>query len=169
MVKEYIDIRIFPRDYFSLVIVDEAHHFPAQTWKNIVDHFSEVERILFLTATPLNRGEYILPNKSPCYELSHEEAVKRGIIRETTFMEEEPIHHDSMPSPEESIILPVLHEVYETLKNHDLLDPKYTHKAMVLAEDKENAREIARLWDGDYKEKFGQCLKMTVPRMLRNL
>ena len=31
-----VDIRIFPRDYFSLVIVDEAHHFPAQTWKNIV-------------------------------------------------------------------------------------------------------------------------------------
>ena len=75
-------------------------------------------------------------------------------------MEEEPIHHDSMPSPEESIILPVLHEVYETLKNHDLLDTKYTHKAMVLAEDKENAREIARLWDGDYKEKFGQCLML---------
>ena len=153
-----VDITIFPRDYFSLVIVDEAHHFPAQTWKNIVEHFNKVKRILFLTATPYNRGEYILPNKSPCYELSHEEAVKRGIIRETTFIEVEPLRHDSMPSPEESIILPVLHEVYETLKNHDLLDTKYTHKAMVLAEDKENAREIARLWDGDYKEKFGQCL-----------
>ena len=161
-----VDIRDFPTDYFSLVIVDEAHHFPAETWKNIV---REAERILFLTATPYNRGAFILRDKSPCYELSYEAAVTRGIIRKTTFMEVEPLHHDSMPPHEESIILPVLHKVYETLKNHDSLDPKYTHKAMVLAEDKKNAREIARLWDSHYKEKFGQCLKMTVPRMLRNL
>ena len=151
-----VDIKEFPRDYFSLVIVDEAHHFPAQMWKNIVDHFSEVERILFLTATPFNRGKYILPNKSPCYVLSHEDAVKRGIIRETAFIEI-PFHYDGiLPPPDEYIILPVLDAVKVTLTDHDSQDPKYSHKAMVLAENKEHASLIAYLWNARYKE-FGQC------------
>ena len=152
-----VDIKVFPRDYFSLVIVDEAHHFPAETWKNIVDRFNKAERILFLTATPFNRDEYILPNKSPCYELSHEAAVTRGIIRETAFIEVEPsrVDQDSMTSP---IILPVLRKVCETLKKHD--DPRYTHahKAMVLAKDKVNAWEIARLWKRHCAAEFGKCL-----------
>ena len=83
-----VNINIFPSDYFSLVIVDEAHHFPAKTWKNIIDHFRGGELILFLTATPYNKGKYIL-QKKPCFELSHEEAVSRGIIRETHFFEVE--------------------------------------------------------------------------------
>ena len=151
-----VDIKEFPRDYFSLVIVDEAHHFPAQTWKNIVDRFSEVERILFLTATPLNRGEYILQDKSPCYVLSHEDAVKRGIIRETRFIERS-FHYDGiLPPPDEYIILPVLDAVKVILTDHDSQDPKYSHKAMVLAENKEHASLIAYLWNARYKE-FGEC------------
>jgi len=47
-----------PRNY-DLVIVDEAHHYPAKTWKLLVDYFSNTNR-LFLTATPLWRGKPIL-------------------------------------------------------------------------------------------------------------
>lgn len=50
---------------FDLLIVDEAHHYPAKTWKNIVDTFGKrVEgmkpnKIVFLTATPVRliKGE----------------------------------------------------------------------------------------------------------------
>jgi superfamily II DNA or RNA helicase len=40
-----------PADLFDLVIVDEAHHAPAPTWKAILDHFEGARKVL-LTATP---------------------------------------------------------------------------------------------------------------------
>ena len=35
-------------DFFSLVIVDEAHHLPADQWKQIVDKFRGHARVVFL-------------------------------------------------------------------------------------------------------------------------
>ncbi len=40
----------YPKDAFTLVIVDEAHHAPADTYKRIVDYFDA--RLLGVTATP---------------------------------------------------------------------------------------------------------------------
>ena len=149
------DINKFPRNYFSLVIVDEAHHFPAKTWKNIVDHFREGEIILFLTATPFNKGRYILPNKEPCFELSHKAAVEKGIIRETDFIEI--TNNDEFERKEcreyeneECIIMSVLQEVKNRLSAHDREDREYTHKAIVLATDKLYAAQICDLWNEHY-------------------
>ena len=80
-----VRIEDIPRDGYDLVIVDEAHHYPAPTWKLLVDHFSNSRR-LFLTATPEHRGEPILPIP-PCYELNRNVAVDRGIIRDVMFDE----------------------------------------------------------------------------------
>ena len=41
-----------PSDLFKVVIVDEAHHFPASTWKRIIDHFKSHALVVFFTATP---------------------------------------------------------------------------------------------------------------------
>ena len=73
--------------HYDLVIVDEAHHYPAPTWKNLVDHFSDSKR-LFLTATPLYKGKPILPKHPVCYELSRQEAVEKNIIRPLEFVDE---------------------------------------------------------------------------------
>ncbi len=54
-----VDIGEIPRNLFDLVIVDEAHHYPAPTWKNIIDHFENAQRV-FLTATPFHRGGPII-------------------------------------------------------------------------------------------------------------
>ena len=68
-------------DDYDLVIVDEAHHYPAPTWKALVDHFPRSRR-LFLTATNLYRGEPILPDHpDPCFLLNRQDADDRGIIR----------------------------------------------------------------------------------------
>ena len=63
--------------------MDEAHHYPAKTWKQLVDHFPNSKKI-FITATPEHGGEYILkdPLIEPCYRLSRNDAVKGGVIRE---------------------------------------------------------------------------------------
>lgn len=40
-----------PPDLFDLVLVDEAHHAAAETWKTILGHFQSARQVLF-TATP---------------------------------------------------------------------------------------------------------------------
>ena len=150
------DINNFPKNYFSLVIVDEAHHFPAKTWKNIVDHFQEVEMILFLTATPYNKNKYILPHKDPCYILHHEVAVEKGIIREQQFIEATPDDlfekNDRTYKETECTIMSVLQKVRDTLYAHDDEDKNYVHKAMILAINKQNATNICTLWNEHYNK-----------------
>lgn len=134
--------------------MDEAHHFPAATWKRIVDHFQGAKvGILFLTATPYKQGRNILTTlnssgvmiKKPCYEYPIDKAIKDGIIREIKFFEE------NGTDPVES----VLKKVEETLRCHDSKDGRRPHKAMVLATDINHAKEIERVWNE--KIKFGTC------------
>ncbi|KAJ7375509.1 hypothetical protein OS493_002284 [Desmophyllum pertusum] len=73
-----------PDDIFKLVIVDEAHHHPASTWRRIVQKFKNHAMVAFFTATPfrgdrkpvlgVNEGEVV-------YHLSLEEARAGRIIR----------------------------------------------------------------------------------------
>ena len=85
--RSSVSIEDIPNDHFDLVIVDEAHHYPAPTWKLLVDHFCNSRR-LFLTATPEHRGNPILPGILPCYTLSRRDAVTRGVIRDVEFDDE---------------------------------------------------------------------------------
>lgn len=80
-----VAIADIPNSNYDLVIVDEAHHYPAPTWKTLVDHFHSSRR-LFITATPEYKGKPILPHP-PCFSLSRNEAVFRGIIRDLSFDE----------------------------------------------------------------------------------
>ncbi len=41
----------FPDDFFDLIIVDEAHHSAAKSWKQVIDKFSNA-KIVNMTATP---------------------------------------------------------------------------------------------------------------------
>jgi superfamily II DNA or RNA helicase len=41
-----------PRDFFQLVIIDEAHHSNAGTWAKVLDHFQSAH-LLGVTATPI--------------------------------------------------------------------------------------------------------------------
>ncbi|WP_158097196.1 DEAD/DEAH box helicase [Cellulosimicrobium sp. KWT-B] len=51
-----------PKDFFDLVIVDEAHHTPAPTWRAILDHFEPARKVL-LTATPRRRDGKSVPGE----------------------------------------------------------------------------------------------------------
>lgn len=45
-------LHLLPRDYFQLLVVDEAHHTSAGTWAKVLAHFSSA-RLLGVTATPI--------------------------------------------------------------------------------------------------------------------
>jgi superfamily II DNA or RNA helicase len=52
--------RLPPRNLFDLIVVDEAHHAPAETWRAVLDHFNDA-RALLLTATPRRRDGKRIP------------------------------------------------------------------------------------------------------------
>ena len=48
-------LHLLPREFFQLLVVDEAHHTTAGTWSRVVAHFAGA-RLLGVTATPV-RGD----------------------------------------------------------------------------------------------------------------
>lgn len=71
----------FPRDFFKTVIVDEAHHALAQSYRNVLNHFDKAH-VLGVTATPdrgdmKNLGEVF---ESLAYEYNLRDAVKQGYL-----------------------------------------------------------------------------------------
>ncbi len=71
----------FPRDYFDIIIVDEAHHAMSDTYQRILAYFDKA-LVLGVTATPdradrKNLGQYF---DSLAYEYSMRKAVKEGYL-----------------------------------------------------------------------------------------
>lgn len=66
-----------PRDLFDLVIFDEAHHAPADTWSAYLSHFAGA-KVVFLTATPFRRDRKPIPGRMaywyPVLKASREQA-----------------------------------------------------------------------------------------------
>jgi DNA repair protein RadD len=48
-------LHLLPRDFFHLLVVDEAHHTTAGTWAKVIQHF-HAAKLLGVTATPI-RGD----------------------------------------------------------------------------------------------------------------
>jgi hypothetical protein len=72
-----------PRDLFDLIIFDEAHHAPADTWAAYIDHYSGA-RFVFLTATPFRRDGRVIPGKL-VYRYPVMRAVSEGAFNPVAF------------------------------------------------------------------------------------
>lgn len=72
-----------PRDLFDLVIFDEAHHVPAETWVAYLEHYAGA-RFVFLTATPFRRDGKVIPGKL-VYRYPVMRAVDEGAFQPVTF------------------------------------------------------------------------------------
>lgn len=62
----YDDSQQPSRGLFDLIVVDEAHHAPAETWRAVLDHFADA-RALLLTATPRRRDGKRIPGSLEYY------------------------------------------------------------------------------------------------------
>lgn len=51
-----------PEDLFDLLLIDEAHHSPAETWTALLDSLKATKRVLF-TATPFRRDRAEIPGR----------------------------------------------------------------------------------------------------------
>ena len=69
-------------DFYDYIIIDEVHHAPAETYKNILGHFTP-KFLLGLTATPERMdGKSIMPyfNNKITAEIRLPEAIERKLL-----------------------------------------------------------------------------------------
>jgi excisionase family DNA binding protein len=72
----------FPKDFFDLIVVDEAHHSPANSWKLVLDHFDKA-RVINMTATPF-RGDGQEIEGDLVYRYPFKKATFKGYIKRIT-------------------------------------------------------------------------------------
>ena len=70
----------YPKEHFDLIVVDEAHHASADSYKNILSYFDS--KVLGVTATPDRADEKSLGDvfDSVAYQYSLIEAIKGGFL-----------------------------------------------------------------------------------------
>lgn len=70
----------FPKDHFSLIVTDEAHHYLAKTYKRILDYFEG--KVLGVTATPDRTDEKALGQlyDTVSYVLDIEDGIDAGYL-----------------------------------------------------------------------------------------
>lgn len=121
------------RDQFDLVLVDEAHHVPAKTWKQILINMNSAKHVLF-TATPfrLDKKE-IKGDMIYTYPLSM--AYSDGIFGEIEYI---PIDE---AQNKDYLIAKRTEKVF--FADREL---GYDHYLMVRADTKEKAKELEALY-----------------------
>lgn len=129
-----------PDNFFEVVMVDEAHHFPAETWKRIIKKFESYAKVVFLTATPYRSDGKEVVVGDFAFRLSLREARDMGIIRKTTFTAK----HD--PNPIESILREIK-RVQDEKNRRQPLPNNTPHMAIAIAKDIEAANEAVVLWN----------------------
>lgn len=70
---------LFPSDFFDMIVVDEAHHVPAESWQNVHDAFPDAKRV-YVTATPFRSdGQSIVADEVHTTSLA--EAMQAGYVK----------------------------------------------------------------------------------------
>lgn len=84
-------IDLVDRDFFDMIILDEAHHCAAPMWKETLEYFT-ASKVIKLTGTPYRSdGLDISTNPyDPVYEFTLGEAIQEGLVKETIKQEEIP-------------------------------------------------------------------------------
>src|SRR5579863_690160 len=75
-------LRQFPRDFFDMIIVDEAHHSPADSWRKVHEHFKDA-RVINMTATPF-RADAQQIEGDRVYRYPFKKATFKGYIKRIT-------------------------------------------------------------------------------------
>ena len=72
-------LSLFPSDFFDVIVVDEAHHAPADSWQNINDAFPDAKKI-YCTATPFRSDDRPI-RAEPVYRYRLADAIAAGYVK----------------------------------------------------------------------------------------
>ena len=140
-------------DYFSLVIIDEAHHAAADTWRALVSTLSRCEYLLGFTATPFRLDQkHLSPifKSNGLYELTLSRGVYMGYLVDTAYSvyspkrvsSEEELSKTYNISSKELLNSPDV--ILEKLQNHLLKDGSML-KTVVFCQEVKEAEQWAEL------------------------
>lgn len=132
-----------PTDLFDLLLIDEAHHSPATTWRAVLDAFPRAKRALF-TATPFRRDRKHIKG-SLVFNYSLSEARKDKIFGDISFV---PVNPETSEDPDIAIARKVEAALYED-RSQGL-----NHSILVRAESKERGEELLNKYEAATKLKM---------------
>ncbi len=69
----------FSKDFFDLIIVDEAHHSPADSWKAVLEYFQDA-KVINMTATPFRSDKQQIDGEL-VYRYPFKKATIKGYIK----------------------------------------------------------------------------------------
>jgi excisionase family DNA binding protein len=72
----------FPPNFFDLIVVDEAHHAPAESWKRVLTHFHSA-KVVNMTATPFRSDAQEVEGEL-VYRYPFKTATFKGYIKRVT-------------------------------------------------------------------------------------
>lgn len=72
-------LKQFPNDFFNMIIIDEAHHSAADSWKNVLEHFPEA-KVIHMTATPFRSDRQEIDGEL-VYRYPFRSATLKGYIK----------------------------------------------------------------------------------------
>ena len=136
-----------PEDLFDLVLVDEAHHKPADTWSAIVEKFRLAKKVFF-TATPFRRDNKEIKG-TLVYSYPLSSAYSDGIFGEVGYYA---VNAEGLTQNEKDILIAQKTEEIFQVDRAAGLD----HFIMVRTKLKNHADELARI----YKENTNLNLKV---------
>lgn len=133
---EYEDVVHPPEGLFDLLLIDEAHHAPAKTWRAIVEAFPDAKKVLF-TATPFRLDRKVIPG-TIIYEFSIREARNDKIFGDIEFV---PVQLQEGHSLDITIARKT-EEVYK--QDQDL---GFDHRILVRTNTKKHAKELRKVYE----------------------
>jgi superfamily II DNA or RNA helicase len=72
-------LSLFPSSFFDMVLVDEGHHTPAESWQRIIEAFPDAKKA-YLTATPF-RGDGRPLYGERIYQYALKDAMRHGFVK----------------------------------------------------------------------------------------
>ncbi len=144
-----------PEDSFSVVIVDEAHHYPSNRWKIIKDRFKAHAKIVFFTATPFRCDKKKITEDinmtGLSYHLTRREAVQKRFIRDINPIDLEgsqvSVGEDTGSKLALQKTKEMLHKIYQRRREKPPFPDGTEHMAILIVSSTENAQLIADEWN----------------------
>ena len=127
-----------PSDLFDLIVIDEAHHLAAPTWRAILNHFDNARAVL-LTATPFRRDRKRIPGRL-AYHYPLRRAIAEGLYH--------PIAPELLPiktgEPRTSVDRRIASRAAELLATVE----HSTSAMLIRGNSVARAKELAELYEG---------------------
>jgi len=123
-----------PDDLFDLILVDEAHHSPASTWRNTLSAFPHAKKVL-VTATPFRRDRKEISGRF-AYVYPLREARNDGVFGDILFVPVEPKGTTS-----DAAIAIEAERILNEDRNNGL-----NHRLMVRTDGRKRAEELEQIY-----------------------